>query len=48
MHAFSDPIGPVNVVRPMLGTQFGVALPQVEERTYYSPCEDPYGFTRVR
>jgi hypothetical protein len=48
MHAFSDTIGPVNAVRLMLRTQFGVALPQLEERTYYSPWKDPYRFTRVR
>ena len=41
-------IGPVNAVRLMLRTQFGVALPELEERTYYSPWEDPYRFTRLR
>jgi hypothetical protein len=41
-------ISPINVFPAILRHYFGVALPRLEDRTYYSAWASPYRFTRLR
>lgn len=42
-----DSITPINVIPTMLRAYFGVSIPRLEDRSYYSSWREPYRFTRV-
>jgi hypothetical protein len=43
-----DSISPINVFPAVLRHYFGITLPRLEDRSYYSAWASPYRFTRVR
>jgi hypothetical protein len=42
-----DSITPVNVLPAVLRTYFGVPIPRLEDRSYYSSWREPYRFRRI-